>query len=49
MYVKELANLRNLIELDLEDNLIEDVNEIREFNKSKKLKVLNVSENAVVQ
>ncbi len=49
IYIKELANLRSLIELDLEDNLIEDLEEVKEFGKCKKLKVLNVSENYVVE
>ena len=38
-----------MIELDLEENLIEDIEEVKEFAKCKLLKVFNVSENFVVE
>ena len=45
--IKDLAKLKNLLELDAEENLIEDIGEVASFKDCRSLEVLNVKENSV--
>lgn len=49
LFIRELAKLKNIIELDLECNLIEDTDEIVPFRDNKTLLVLNLANNPVVE
>ena len=48
-WIRELAHLKWLLELDVAGNLIEDIDEVKAFESCTSIQVLNVSGNPVVE
>lgn len=48
-WISELSQLKHLVELDVEGNLVEDLEEVRAFSICSNLKVLNLAGNPVTK